>query len=196
MLLFYQIVEIAMAATNLSARHQGRTAESHSLADIDAVIARDPTLIFNIPEFVAEDDDLLLSDKGSSVPMPYSSEPNLHAGFIRWEAEEDHQIQKQAKEVKGSRLKQANREQVSAWLVNKRNAEGQKPSPSPSPSSKPSDGRTAGKSYRFFLIKIKLIVSAPRSSRAFRKGLRREDNKYPDTAGVRFTPLRTILRRV
>lgn len=150
MLLFYQIVEIAMAATNLSARHQGRTVQSHSLADIDAVIARDPTIIFNIPEPVVEDDDLLPSDEQSILRMPHLMEPSLNAGFIRWENQEDQQLQKRSEQVKGTRLKQAQREQVSAWLASKRNSDDQKPNPSPSPSprpsSKPSEGRTAGKS--------------------------------------------------
>jgi hypothetical protein len=119
--------------------------QDRSLAHIDALIARDPTLIFNLAEPVIGDDDDEEYDsendkeeqeEGSSAPMPYSSEPYFHKKDSVNNARRLIDLT-----MKGVRLKQAKREQVSARLVRQRDlnqAGGRNSNPSPSPSPSPS----------------------------------------------------------
>lgn len=108
-----------------------------SLAQIDALVARDPTLIFNIPEAVIEDEDDDLFAKDALSSSPKASEQDYSTGFkksYRWDGRNAEKIQE---ELYGVRLKQAKREQVSARIVKQRDM-GLNAHPSPSPSPRPS----------------------------------------------------------
>lgn len=106
--------------------------QARSLLHIDAVIAREPTLIFNIPQDVNEEEE---DGADITAPHPYTSE--LDFATVRKRYEESNNAHEGKYMMQEVRSKQANREQVSARLVKQRST-GQKASPSPSPSPRPS----------------------------------------------------------
>lgn len=129
---------------------------TQSPASIDALIARKPSLIFNIPEAVEEDEDdedslLYYEEADSGVPRPFASEPDFAAGLKRIRGEYRSNYNDDVN-LNGVRLKQAKREQVSARLVKKKNL-GQRHSPSPSPSPNPASfhkATTSGERHSSF----------------------------------------------